>query len=280
MARSQAAAMNRPLAISLLLPPDAVELGALLWELLWDNRPAPLLLSATPSLLLTRHLDIADPLPPLIERRGRPLRILSITPQAQRAPGEYAEITGELEQLWGNLTARGIAEVVSISPATRADLAQAMRHTPDIVQFTGHGWYAEGRGVLRFDPLTPGVPADFVDADQVAVALRGARLVVLSACRGAQSAGIEAGTDSLFTGVAPALSAAGVPAVVGMQLGIRVGAALRASGAIYSALADGLSVQAAVGRARDELYVAESDRASWYVPTLYIRSREPGAVYV
>ncbi len=170
--------------------------------------------------------------------------------------------------------------MVVVSPVTRNDLARAMTYQPDIVQYTGHGWYAAGRGVLMLDPVTPGASADLVDADQVAVALRGTRMAILAACRGAQGPGIESGSTSVLTGVAPALSAAGVPLVVGMQLGITVTAVHRAAHAIYSALAQGLSVQAAVGRARDELYVLEPERSSWYVPVLYVRTREPGPVFV
>lgn len=280
VAQAQAAQTNRPLALRLLLPPDAVALAALPWELLWADGPAPLLLSATPSLLLTRHLDRPDPLPPLAERRGRPLRILALTPQTQRDPGDLAEIQRELAALWADLRATGTAEISEVSPVTRADLARAMRHKPDIVQFTGHGWYADGRGVLLLDPTGGGASADLVAADKVAVALRGARMVLLAACRGGQSAGITGGAESLLTGVAPALSALGVPIVVGMQLGLRVGSALQAVEAVYSALAAGLSAQAAVGRARDELYVTETQDGAWYVPVLYVATRDAGPVYV
>lgn len=152
---------------------------------------------------------------------------------------------------------------------TRAELARAMRHEPDIVHVTSHGWYADGRGVLMLDPTIGGASADRVAADEVAVALRGARMVLLMACRGGQSAGITGGAESLLTGVAPALSALGVPLVVSMQLGLRVSSALRASETIYSALAAGHSAQAAVGRARDELYVHEMQDGAWYVPVLY-----------
>ena len=99
VAQAQAAQTNRPLALRLLFPPDAVALAALPWELLWADKPTPLLLSATPGLLLTRHLDRPDPLPPLAERHGRPLRILALTPHAQRAPDELAAIQRDLAAL-------------------------------------------------------------------------------------------------------------------------------------------------------------------------------------
>ncbi|GAB4424064.1 MAG: hypothetical protein OHK0015_02410 [Chloroflexi bacterium OHK40] len=248
--------------------------------MLWADVPAPLLLSATPGLILTRHLDRPDPLPPLSERSNRSLCILALTPQVRRAPGELAEIQRELAALWAELRAAGTAEITEISPVTRADLARAMRNPPDIVQFTGHGWYTDGRGVLMLDPIGNGASADPVSADEIAVALRGARMVLLASCRGGQSAGITGGADSLLTGVAPALSALGVPIVAGMQLGLRVGSALRASAAIYNALAAGRSAQAAVGRARDELYVTETQDGPWYVPVLYVATRDGGPVYV
>lgn len=280
LAQSQASATQRPLALRILIPPDAVELAALPWELLWPAQGLPLLFSAQPSLRFTRHLDLDGPLPAFAVRQGRPLRILALMPQVQRTPEDLAVIQQQVNQAWDTLRQRGLAEVTEISPVTRNDLARAMSFQPDIVQYTGHGWYAKGRGVLLLDPSAPGAPADLIDADQVAVALRGARMVVLAACRGAQGAGIEGGAASLLTGVAPALSAAGVPLVVGMQLGISVSSALNTSAALYNALAEGHSVQAAVGRARDELYVAEPERHAWYVPVLYVRTREAGPVFV
>jgi len=35
-----------------------------------------------------------------------------------------------------------------------------------------------------------------------------------------------------------------------------------------------------VGRARDELYVLETQDGAWYVPVLYVATREAGPVYV
>ncbi len=134
--------------------------------------------------------------------------------------------------------------------------------------------------IIEVSPVAAGASADRIAANEVAVALRGARMVLLAACRGGQSAGITGGAESLLTGVALALSALGVPIVVGMQLGLRVGSALRASEAIYSALAAGLSAQAAVGRARDELYVTETRDGAWYVPALYVATHDAGPVYV
>ncbi|PDW02099.1 CHAT domain-containing protein [Candidatus Viridilinea mediisalina] len=198
----------------------------------------------------------------------------------QRTPDDLAVTQAHLDQLWHALETQGNVVITRLSPVRRDDLIRAMGMQPDIVYYTGHGWYAEGRGVLMLDPSTPTASADLVDADQIAVALRGARMVLLAACRSAQGPGIESGRTSLLTGVAPALSAAGVPLVVGMQLGVTVAAIQCAAQAIYCALAEGHSVQAAVSRARDALYIAEPERHSWYVPVLYVRTREAGPVFL
>jgi hypothetical protein len=89
-----------------------------------------------------------------------------------------------------------------------------------------------------------------------------------------------ASEQGLLSRVAPALSAAGVPLVIGMQLTARIGAATRASGVIYRALAAGHNLQDAVGQTRQALFVEEADRASWYLPALYIRSRDTGPTYL
>jgi hypothetical protein len=67
---------------------------------------------------------------------------------------------------------------------------------------------------------------------------------------------------------------------MGMQYAVRVRAATRASGVMYRALVAGWSVQQAVALARQALYVEEPDRASWYVPVLYVRSQETAPVYL
>jgi hypothetical protein len=65
-----------------------------------------------------------------------------------------------------------------------------------------------------------------------------------------------------------------------MQLTVRISAATRFSEVFYEEIARGRSLQAAIADARRSLYVTEGDGASWYVPTLYIRSREQKPVYL
>jgi CHAT domain-containing protein len=102
------------------------------------------------------------------------------------------------------------------------------------------------------------------------------RLVVIHAC---QSAMVD-DDGGLLTGVAPALSIV-TGAVVAMQLTVRIEAATRFAEVFYEELlGTGCSLQEAVARGRQVLFTEEPDSASWYVPTLYIRSREPQPVYL
>jgi hypothetical protein len=47
---------------------------------------------------------------------------------------------------------------------------------------------------------------------------------------------------------------------------------------MYRALAAGWSVQQAASLVRQALYVEENDRASWYVPVLYVRAHDTAPV--
>jgi len=264
------------LALRLRLPPDAIELAALPWELLWDAGQAPLLLGHSQLSSCTRHLDLGEALPPPRPRSGA-LRILAITPHAGSDPDQRERERAERTSTWAPLIANGDVVIEAIGPATRRALVDRMLSgpPPDIIHFVGHGRYADGEGWLVLDRPEPDGQWDRVPASQLPLLFGDTRLVVLCACQGGM-----VGEGGLLTGVAPALSAAGVPAVVAMQLTVRTTAATRFSEVMYSALARGESVQRAVVQARHALYVEEADAASWYVPTLTIRARDSGPLYL
>jgi hypothetical protein len=178
---------------------------------------------------------------------------------------------------WQPLMDGGQIAVREVSPATRGALVDALQAGPaaDIVHYYGHGRYRDGEGALLLDAAGGG--RDWTSASTLMALLGGVRLIALFACQGAM---VGPGELGLLSGVALALSAAGAPLVLGMQLTTRVEAATRASGILYRALAAGRSLQDAVGQARQALFVEERDRASWYLPTLYIRSREVGPAYL
>jgi len=272
--RDHARHQGKSLALRLRFPPEAIELAALPWELLWDEGPAPFLLGQQRLASCTRHLDLSVALPPSRPRAGA-LRILAITPHAGIEPDQRERERAERTASWAPLIASGEVVMEELGPATRRDLVDRLLTgpAPDIIHFVGHGRYADGEGWLILD--RPDGGWDRVPAHRLLPLFGDTRLVVLCACQGGM-----VGEGGLLTGVAPALSAAGVPAVVAMQLTVRATAAARFSEVLYRALARGESVQRAVVQARQALYIEEADAASWYVPTLTIRARDPGPLYL
>ena len=275
-ARDHATASGQRLALALRFPPGAVELAALPWELLWDEGSVPLLLSRDGRADCTRHLDLAQALPPARPRLGRLPHILAITPLAGIDRDTRAEERAARQAAWQPLIEQGLVTVREVSPATRAAITDAIhQEQPDIIHYYGHGRYETGTGALMLDEVGGG--KSWTDAARLATLFSGARLVALFACQGAMIGDDSAG---LLSGIAPALSAAGVPLVVGMQLTTRAAAATRASAVLYGALASSLSIQEAVARARKALFAEENDQVSWYLPALYIRTRETGPAFV
>ncbi len=272
-ARDYATAQGTPLALNLRLPADSPQLAVLPWELLCDEGAVPLLLSRGRVAPCTRYLDMAHatPLPPA---HTTPLRILALAPHADM-PAHHRHTEQQARYAaWQPLLNSGHVCMEEVSPVTRAALVDRMQHhpLPDIIHYYGHGRYQQGEGALLLD-APDGAPC-WTGASTLAALFGGVRMVALFACQGAT----VTQPASLFSGVAPALCAAGIPLVLGMQFMVRVRAAVRASGVMYRALAAGWSVQRAVSLVRQALYVEEPDRSSWYVPVLYVRSHNTAPV--
>jgi hypothetical protein len=203
-----------------------------------------------------------------------PLRILALAPQAG-IPSQVREEERQARRTaWKPLIDSGQVVMEELSPVTRAALVDALqsRTPPDVVHYYGHGEYHDGEGMLLLDD--PHDDECWTGASALMTLLGGVRMVTLFACQGA----MVARSGGLLTGVAPALSAAGIPIVMGMQFTVRVNAATRASGVMYRALAAGWSVQQAASLVRQALYVEENDRASWYVPVLYVRTPDTAPI--
>lgn len=271
--RDHATALGRPLAFNLCFSPEAAALAALPWELLWGEGATPLLLSGGAMARCTRHLSLPAALPPPHTSAG-PLRILAIAPHAGIGPELRQIERGARHAAWQPLLEGGLATLHEISPATRAALLGYLQRAepPDVVHFFGHGRCEGGEGALLLDGPAGG---EWVPAGVLATLLSDVRLVALHACHGAA---VDAAVP--LGGLAAALSAAGVPLVLAMQCSLRITAAMRLGRAVYEALARGASVQAAVGEARRALFVEEPDGVSWFVPALFVRSRDTGPAYL
>jgi CHAT domain-containing protein len=173
------------------------------------------------------------------------------------------------------LLERNLAEVRELSPVSRRELERVVREwSPDVIHYYGHGRYEQGSGALLLDHERGG--EEWTPPDALAAAFGGVQMVVLHACQGAMATP----GATLLSSVAPALSMAGVPVVIGMQFTIRADAATRIASIVYAGLAQGRSVQEALAAARIALYVGETDQVSWFVPALYVRSRSHGPIYL
>jgi hypothetical protein len=265
--RSAAIISGRTVGYILRFPPEAVALAALPWELLWDD-PNPLVFNQGQLSSFVRYLDLPQTLPPSAAP-GTPLRILAVEPKAGMPEAVWHAERAARRNAWSDLERANEIEAEELDQTTRSGLVDRIQNYPpvDIVHFYGRGRYQDRQGALLFDTEEGG--ETWVGADRLATLLSKTRLVLLHASK---SAMFE--NEGLLTGVAPALSAAGVSAVVGMQLTISDQAATRFAAVVYRHLAHGLSVQHAVSLARQALFVEQDqyDSPSWYVPTLTIRS--------
>jgi hypothetical protein len=168
--------------------------------------------------------------------------------------------------------------------ATVGVLLDAVGHNLHIFHFAGHGKFEgdlgaaygtiEGQGYLLLTN-DAGQPAR-LSGEKLALNLkgRGIRLAILGACEGGRRDEINP-----WTGVAPALTKAGIPAVVGMQYTIRDANAIAFSRQFYRALAAGQPVDAAVTEGRLAIFnQADDSERDWGVPVLYLRAEEEEGV--
>jgi CHAT domain/Effector-associated domain 7 len=157
-------------------------------------------------------------------------------------------------------------------------LLDAFAQPAHVLHFAGHGLFEQapgerfgsrdGKGYLIFeDDARRAVP---ISAERLALALknRGVRLAVLGACQ----TGLRDSSNP-WTGVAPALVRAGIPAVIGMQFKVYDTSAVAFNRQFYQALVQGHEIDFAVSAGRLAMLakLGDDDR-DWGVPVLYMRS--------
>lgn len=260
----QAEAQGARLRLRLRL--DAPEADALSWEYLYDA-PRNRFFALSPDLPLVRYLSLAQPARSLAVTP--PLRALVVLANPVDMP------TLDVEQEWQSLQTalapfvqRGEWQVERLARGTIPDLQAALRRGPwHLFHFIGHGRVDPARqeGLLHFeDEQGASHP---VSGDYVAMLLGGTvSLAVLNACESGRM-----GASSLFAGTAQRLVQSGLGAVVAMQFPIADEAAVRLSGELYRAIADGYPVDAALAEARKAIY---ADGVAWGTPVLYMRAAD------
>lgn len=264
-ARSAASERDRGLRITLRLS-GSPELMRLPWEFLYKR---PRFIAQSTNTPVVRALDIDSALRP--HKVRLPLRILAMV----SSPAGYPELDTELERrnleraLAGPRQA-GLVEVTWLDRATLGELGRRVAEPDEIhvLHYIGHGAYNEATesGVLVLE--TPQGRAHDVSGEEVGAMLQdetSLRLVVLNACEGARSSHVDP-----FSGVAASLVNFDIPAVIGMQFEITDDAAIAFSESLYTGLALGLPIDAALAPARRAI-IGAMLATEFGTPVLFLR---------
>jgi CHAT domain-containing protein len=266
-ARAAAAENDQGLRITLRLS-DAPELMRLPWEFLYSR---PKFLSQSIRTPVVRSLDLAAKRRPL--QCDFPLKILGMV----SSPEGYAELDADeerrrLDSALDQLKSDGLVELEWLGRATLAELARRISEPDDIhvLHYIGHGAYNEATegGILVLE--TPQGRAHDISGADLGTMLQdeeSLRLVVLNSCEGARTSRIEP-----FSGVATSLLEFEIPAVIGMQFEISDEAAIVFSGNLYTGLAHGLPVDAALAPARRA--ISAQRQTEFGTPVLFLRATD------
>ncbi len=247
------------LRLRLRLPP---ELAPLPWEYAYLQRDGSDashgFLSLDPRIAIVRHepLSAAD-LPPY---QGQQLRLVAALASPAGLP--VLDLSAErraIEQACANQA--GI-DLAILDPAT-SQMVEAALGGAEIFHFAGHGLAQNGGAIALEDGR--------YSADQLAAVLHtnGVRLALLGGCETGRRDG-----HNVWSGTAPTLVRAELPAVVAYQFTIRDTAAIAFAGAFYQALVGGLPVERAVAVGRLAAYAIEPQGREWGAVVLYLRASD------
>lgn len=246
----------------------APELAELPWEYLYDpalNR----FLGLSAETPIVRYLDLPERVRALAVKP--PLHILVMI----ASPPDYPRLDVEreyenLRRALDPLVTRGLLALDRLSEPTLAGLQRCLRQGEyHVFHFIGHGGFDRQTedGVLVFeaeDGRSRQVSAQYLGA--LLHDHRSLRLAVLNACEGARGA-----RSDPFSGTAQGLVQQGVPAVIAMQFEVSDEAAITFSQELYSAVAVGYPIDAALAEARKAIF-AQVNELEWGTPVLYMRA--------
>lgn len=248
----------------------SAELAQVPWEYLY-LQPLDRFMCLSVDTPLVRFLDIEDPVPVLAV--DGPLRILVMISDPEDLPRlDVAREMGIVRDALGSLESKGVVTVERLGAATTEALQdRLLEGDVHVFHFIGHGGFDPDHedGVLVFEGA--GNRGAFVPGDDLGVVLHGhhsLRLAVLNTCQGATGSPRDP-----FAGTAQGLIQQGLPAVIGMQFPITDVAALSFARRLYSTLALGYPVDAALTEARKTVYLT-GNRLEWATPVLYTRSTD------
>lgn len=230
-------------------------------------------LALHPKVSMVRHEPLPLPQASVIARDPDRLRLIA---GFANAPG-YAQLQLAKER---RVVQKALKELpgdgasVDYQPFLENPSADTLRTAllgkADLFHFAGHGGFEQGQGFIVL-PSPDGEKAERLPADTLGKLLSGAgvRVTVLGACDTGRRDG-----SSPWAGVAPALAAENIPAVVAMQYKIRDDRAVKFARELYRGLVVGLSVDEAVYWGRLAVHDPDDISASWGIPVLYHRSAD------
>ena len=283
--------LNPEEGLRIRLKLDGYALSDLPWEYLYlpgpdtppDQRGPEGFLVLDRRVSLVRYETMGQPAVSLDPVGTGPLRLVALLANPDQ-PSKYPVLDLKAERQNIQTAMGGVHGIkAEFFPGGRiVDLEDALRTGAHMFHFAGHGDFLsemgakvgtqEGKGALVL--IGEDGKPELFPVEKLGPNLRGCniRLAVFGACKTAQRDQYHA-----WTGVAPALTRAGIPAVVAMQYAIRDGNAVDFGSEFYKTLAAGETIDAAVtsGRLaiynRSDLDSAQYER-DWGVPVLYLRT--------
>lgn len=237
------------------------------WELAWDPARRRFL---SDDAFFVRNVFGAIPPEAPAPRKG-PLRILVAVAQPRDVtPVSARQEAASIRAAFASLVKAGHAVLDVLPAATPAGLHRSLASgRADVLHFAGHGAWDEKEGTGALLLVDGSGHSTWVETDRLRRLLcgRGLRLVVLNACETGRG-----GRTDFLRGVAPALLAGGIPAVVANQYKVLDTSAAAFARHLYGALARGHSLGSAAREARVAVSVAKaSEPMDWAVPVLYAR---------
>ena len=243
------------------------------WELAFDPSRREFL--ATSSVNFVRNAYTAVPADWPARRRGRLRVLVAVSRPKGQAPLDDRAETAGLRKAFAPLVAKGVAQIELVLRPTPGALQQRLaKGGVDVLHLIGHGHYDAGQreGFVVLEDDKGGARPLGADALRQLVCQRGLSLVFLNACETGRGGRVD-----WNRGTAPALVAAGVPAVVANQYAVLDSAATLFARELYAGLAQGRAIGDAAREARIAIgRELQASRLDWAVPVVFARDpREP-----
>lgn len=265
-ARSQGQSLRIKLNIDANNPALAA-VATIPWEFACDSAGIPLATDHS----ICRFLAFPESLPVLsLGQEKLRIALVGALP-AEMASTHPVDIQGELAAIHRSLeplVTQNQVEIIEETQLTAPKLQRLVREwRPHILHYVGHGDFQGTTGALILDDGNG--KKHLSTARTLATLLRNTsvRLVVLNACKTS-----TVSSTALLRGIAPALMAANIPAVVAMQSSILDTAGKAFAEEFYRVLATGTPIDACVAEGRKSIIAYGFGQLDWGLATLYMRA--------